>query len=60
MKTNLKYLNTATTSTAGLDLAITESCTFGIIGEVKCIPMEVDSPLSKSIVRIILCYLNIT
>ena len=60
MKTNLRYLNTARTSTAGLDLAITESCTFGIISEVKCIPMEVDSPLPKSIVRIILCYLHIT
>ena len=47
-------LNTAPTSCAGLDLVITESCTFGISDEVKRIPMEVYSPLPKGIVRIIL------
>lgn len=34
-------LNAATTGSAELDLVITESCTFDIINEVKCIPTEV-------------------
>ena len=52
-KTNLRF-KCRHNRHEGLDLVITESCTFDIINEVKHIPPEVYGPLPKGIVRIIL------
>ena len=59
MKTNLRF-KCHHNWHAGWDPVITESCTFDIINEVKCIPTEVFSPLPKGIVGIILGCSSIT